>query len=179
MSLRKQKTTKKQATPKTPIPKKGRKKRNVAQAKIKSDAGFGGISKNEIDDAVAEMKQKMGENGIKKIRDFCPNQIRRDVITAVANKIEPSRIADAIDELLNGKRYTECGIVPDNKAIEAGVKLYCLLMQIVQPKKEEDNKDSEIEKQIEARIAESSVAFQMLQRKLEQQKQIIEAEIIS
>lgn len=182
------KAAKKAATRTAKKPKGEAKKIDAAtglrQRALKS---YGSIPPDEVATAYIETKKEAAAKG-KSMLEVCPQEIRRDVLAAVANKIKPERIADVIGELLSAERQQMDGsMAPDYRAKEAGTKIYLLLMDIVGQKSGDAPKNdvptSEAEEELLKRIGESEVAFAELQRALERTKstktrQIIDAEIL-
>jgi hypothetical protein len=174
--------SKKNATPfvkNTQISKKARKKKQPDPKEIdpatglrkRSLKGYGNIRPAEVSRAIVETRQEAQQKGIRVV-EICPVDIRRDVLAAVANKIKPQRIADALDTLLSATKIDLLGQeTPDYRAIHSGVKIYGEIMQIIGVKlpegEEEKTPTSQAEEELMKRLAESKGAFSLLQKALE------------
>lgn len=53
-----------------------------------------------------------------------PRHISKEVVVALARTVSPDLIARKIKQLLETERETKTGMVPDVRAMEAGIKLY-------------------------------------------------------
>jgi len=85
----------------------------------------------DIESTVAEEVQEIravGKRGFKsgtpKLDLSDPRQISKEVVMAIARRIEPGVIAEKIEELMNMTRPTKHGPACDVRAMEAGIKLY-------------------------------------------------------
>ena len=81
-----------------------------------------------LEEAVAdevEVIRSSGPRGVGKRLDLSdPRTINKEVVVALSRRISPEAIADKIGELLEMKRQTKAGLIPDARAMEAGIKLY-------------------------------------------------------
>ena len=109
-------SAKKKPDPKEIDPATGMRKRSLQ--------GYGKIRPAEVSAAIVETRKEAKARGVAVV-DVCPVDIRRDVMSAIMNKIKPERIADALDTLLSAEKVDLLGnMTPDYKAIDAGVKTY-------------------------------------------------------
>lgn len=73
---------------------------------------------------VAEIRAAGKRSTTQKLDLSDPRVITKEVVTALARKVSPDAIAGKIDELINARRETKSGVIPDVRAMEAGIKLY-------------------------------------------------------
>ena len=170
-------SAKKKPDPKEIDPATGMRKRSLQ--------GYGKIRPAEVSAAIVETRKEAKARGVAVV-DVCPVDIRRDVMSAIMNKIKPERIADALDTLLSAKKVDLLGnMTPDYKAIDAGVKTYAQIMQIVGSKAPDEPADqsSQAEEELMKRITESKGAFNLLEQALKRAQEsrgqkVIDAEIL-
>jgi hypothetical protein len=77
----------------------------------------------EVLDEIAEMRTKKRRT-TQKLDLTNPAALNKEVVFALARRIHPDTVAAKIEEMMNMKRQTKAGEVPDVRAMEAGVKLY-------------------------------------------------------
>lgn len=149
-------------------------------------SNYGKITPAEVSAAYVETKEEARKKKVR-MTEVCPNEIRRDVLVALANKIKPDRLMDTINKLLTATYKDLNGNeVDDRRANEAGLRMYSLLYNTFKDKiseESEENTANAAEEELMKRLTESKSAYEALQNALARVKsvgahQVVEAEII-
>jgi hypothetical protein len=79
---------------------------------------------DKVETGVAEIRDAGKRRPSQKLDLSDPRVITKEIVVAMAKKVSPDDIAGKVHQLINAKRDTKHGLIPDVRSMEAGIKLY-------------------------------------------------------